>query len=108
MKPGDCITLGMQAKAPGGSLISESVGLTVSSEDALGEGPEAYEQLIDDAMDGDTTRFGRQDGVEEQWRIVADAITDPTEVVRYVPGSSGPASDPVVAGAPPYPSGSLA
>ena len=87
MKPHDTITLGMHAKAPGGSLVSRPVELTVSSEDVLGEGPEAYEQLIDDAMDGDTTRFGRQDGVEEQWRIVSDAIENPSPTVVYTRGS---------------------
>ena len=46
--------------------------------------------VLDDAMDGDTTRFGRQDGVEEQWRIVADAIASPTRVRTYPPGSAGP------------------
>lgn len=90
MKPEDTITLGMHVKAPGGSLHSKAVGLRVSSEHALGEGPEAYEQLLDDAMDGDTTRFGRQDGVEEQWRIVSDAISRPDPVQPYDRGSWGP------------------
>jgi len=90
MKPEDTITLGMHVKAPGGSLHSKAVGLRVSSEHALGEGPQAYEQLLDDAMDGDTTRFGRQDGVEEQWRIVSDAISRPDPVQPYDRGSWGP------------------
>ena len=95
MKPTDTITLAMQAKAPGGALVTEPVDLTVSTEAALGEGPEAYEQLLDDALDGDTTRFGRQDGVEEQWRIVEPLLTDAPPVVRYERGSWGPpSSDP--------------
>jgi glucose-6-phosphate 1-dehydrogenase len=90
MKPTDLITLSMQVKAPGGALVTEPVDLTVSSEAVLGEGAEAYEQLLDDALDGDTTRFGRQDGVEEQWRIVEKILNDVSPVIGYEPGTWGP------------------
>ncbi len=33
-----------------------------------GEGPTPYEVLLQAAMAGNTTRFTRQDGVEEAWR----------------------------------------
>src|SRR5262249_28283665 len=35
-----------------------------------GEGPTPYEVLLHAAMVGDSTRFTRQDGVEETWRIM--------------------------------------
>ena len=44
-------------------------GSTSSSPTEGGEAPTPYEVLLLDAMRGDSTRFARQDGVEETWRI---------------------------------------
>ena len=38
--------------------------------DEGGEGPTPYEVLLHAAMEGDATRFTRQDCVEETWRIM--------------------------------------
>ena len=51
---------------------------------------EAYQRLLEDAMDGDHRRFGRADGVEEQWRVVQDVLDDPPEVELYHKGTWGP------------------
>jgi glucose-6-phosphate 1-dehydrogenase len=64
-----------------------------------GEGPTPYEVLLHAAMVGDSTRFTRQDGVEEQWRIMQPLIDAPPLVHSYTPGSLGPAeADELVAG----------
>lgn len=64
-----------------------------------GEAPTPYEVLLMDAMRGDSTRFTRQDGVEETWRIFEPLLTHPTPVEKYAPGSWGPAAaDHLVAG----------
>jgi glucose-6-phosphate 1-dehydrogenase len=64
-----------------------------------GEGPTPYEVLLHAAMVGDSTRFTRQDGVEEQWRIMQPLIDSPPPVHLYKPGSSGPSeADALVAG----------
>jgi len=64
-----------------------------------GEGPTPYEVLLHAAMVGDATRFTRQDGVEEQWRIMQPLIDSPPPVHSYAPGSWGPAeADALVAG----------
>ncbi|MEM8904491.1 MAG: glucose-6-phosphate dehydrogenase [Actinomycetota bacterium] len=90
MKPDDTISLHMHTKKPGSELTTSPVDLTVSSEEQLGDAPEAYEQLLDDAMDGDARRFARADAVTEQWRIV-DRILEPTEApFIYRKGSHGP------------------
>ncbi|MEM9034022.1 MAG: glucose-6-phosphate dehydrogenase [Actinomycetota bacterium] len=90
MKPDDTISLHMHTKRPGTELATSAVDLTVSSEAVLGDAPEAYEQLLDDAMSGDARRFARADAVIEQWRIV-DQILEPTELpFIYRRGSSGP------------------
>ena len=64
-----------------------------------GEGATPYEVLLHAAMVGDATRFTRQDGVEEQWRIMQPLLDAPPPVHAYAPGSWGPeAADKLVAG----------
>jgi glucose-6-phosphate 1-dehydrogenase len=55
-----------------------------------GEAPTPYEVLLLDAMNGDSTRFTRQDGVEEAWRIFEPLLNAPPPVHPYAPGSWGP------------------
>ncbi len=90
VKPDDRTVLTLQAKAPGNRLVTRPVDLAVSYEEKLGEGPEAYEQLLDDAMDGEAARFARQDAVEEAWRIVEPVLEAPPPVQPYWKGSWGP------------------
>ncbi len=64
-----------------------------------GEAPTPYEVLLADAMDGDSTRFTRQDSVEEAWRIFQSLLDSPPPVHSYAPGSWGPVeADRLVAG----------
>jgi glucose-6-phosphate 1-dehydrogenase len=56
-----------------------------------GEAPTPYEVLLLDALDGDASRFTRQDGVEETWRIFQPLIDNPSPVHGYEPGTWGPA-----------------
>ena len=64
-----------------------------------GEGPTPYEVLLHAAMVGDSTRFTRQDGVEETWRIMQPLLDEPPPVHPYAPGSWGPKeADDLVAG----------
>jgi glucose-6-phosphate 1-dehydrogenase len=64
-----------------------------------GEGATPYEVLLHAAMAGDHTRFTRQDGVEETWRIMQPLIDNAPPVQSYAPGSWGPeAAEKLVAG----------
>ena len=64
-----------------------------------GEGPTPYEVLLHAALTGDSTRFTRQDGVEETWRIMQPLLDAPPPVHTYAPGSWGPdAAESLVAG----------
>jgi glucose-6-phosphate 1-dehydrogenase len=64
-----------------------------------GEAPTPYEALLLDAMHGESTRFTRQDSVEETWRIYESLLQEPPPVHPYAPGSWGPAeADGLVAG----------
>jgi glucose-6-phosphate 1-dehydrogenase len=50
-------------------------------------------------MVGPSTRFTRQDGVEETWRIMQPLLDAPPPVHPYTQGSRGPsAADQIVAG----------
>jgi glucose-6-phosphate 1-dehydrogenase len=57
-----------------------------------GEGPTPYEVLLHAAMVGQATRFTRQDGVEETWRIMQPLLDAPSPVHPYAPGSWGPSA----------------
>jgi glucose-6-phosphate 1-dehydrogenase len=91
IKPHYLIGLSMQAKLPGERLVSREVDLEVMTERELGvEGPEAYERLLGDALEGDRRLFARQDAVEEAWRIIDPVVAQPGPVHLYKPGSRGP------------------
>jgi glucose-6-phosphate 1-dehydrogenase len=63
-----------------------------------GEGATPYEVLLHSAMTGDSTRFTRQDAVEQCWRILAPLLEQPPPVQSYAKGSWGPqAADELVA-----------
>ncbi len=84
-----------RADAPGASRIELDMEFAAEG----GEGATPYEVLLHAAMVGDTTRFTRQDGVEETWRIMQPLLDAPPPVHAYAPGSWGPeAADKLVAG----------
>jgi glucose-6-phosphate 1-dehydrogenase len=55
-----------------------------------GEAPTPYEVLLLDAMRGDSSRFTREDSVEETWRIIQPLLDAPPPVHPYAQGSWGP------------------
>ena len=67
----------LQAKAPGDDCRPRPSTSRSSFDEALGERQEAYERLLDDAIDGDARRFARADAVEEAWRVVQPVLDDP-------------------------------
>ena len=78
---------------------SGTIELDVEFAEEGGEGPTPYEVLLHAALTGDTTRFTRQDGVEETWRIMQPLLDAPPPVHPYAPGSWGPKeADDLVAG----------
>jgi glucose-6-phosphate 1-dehydrogenase len=55
-----------------------------------GEGPTPYEVLLRAALVGDSSRFTRQDSVEQTWRIIQPLLDAPPEAQPYAPGTWGP------------------
>ena len=88
----DGVTFHMHSKAPGEALATKSTDLDVDYEHVFGTRQEAYERLIGDALEGDARRFGREDSLEEQWRIVEPLLGgDVPHVHLYDRGTMGPA-----------------
>jgi len=69
---------------------AEAVTLDMLFADEGGEGATPYEVLLQAALLGNATRFTRQDGVEETWRIMQPLLDDAPPVHSYAPGSWGP------------------
>jgi glucose-6-phosphate 1-dehydrogenase len=72
------------------SMRPESISLDMAFAAEGGEGATPYEVLLHAAMVGQATRFTRQDGVEEAWRIMQPLLDAPPAVHFYSPGSWGP------------------
>jgi glucose-6-phosphate 1-dehydrogenase len=97
LSPEFVIALGAMVRAPGEKLRGEQVELELSRYE--GKDLEPYDELLGDALAGDSFRFARQDYVEEAWRIVDPAIAAGTPIHVYEPGSWGPKlSDGLVPG----------
>jgi glucose-6-phosphate 1-dehydrogenase len=72
------------------SPIPQEIDLDMDFSEEGGEGPTPYEVLLHAALEGDSTEFTRQDGIEETWRIVQPLLNNPPAVQAYAPGSWGP------------------
>jgi glucose-6-phosphate 1-dehydrogenase len=86
--PDQTIAIAALVKVPGESLKVEPVELIVSEHVDPVE-LVAYEELLHDALLGNSARFARQDYVEEAWRVV-DPVLDATPIFEYDQGTWGP------------------
>jgi glucose-6-phosphate 1-dehydrogenase len=91
------VTMHLSAKAPGEELTTRGVDLDVDFDKALGVRRDAYERLIEDAIEGDARRFARSDAVEEAWRVVQPVLDHPGPLRHYDKGSWGPSAADVLA-----------
>ncbi|HEY2600371.1 MAG TPA: glucose-6-phosphate dehydrogenase [Thermoleophilaceae bacterium] len=82
-----------------GDLEPEQINLDMEFGQEGGEGPAPYEVLLYAAMQGDSRRFTRQDGVQEAWRVMQPLLEHPPPVLPYTKGSWGPdAANDLLAG----------
>jgi glucose-6-phosphate 1-dehydrogenase len=70
----------------------ETIFLDMEFSEEGGEGATPYEVLLNAAMEGNSTRFARQDCVEESWRIMQPLLDSPPPVEPYAKGTWGPQS----------------
>jgi glucose-6-phosphate 1-dehydrogenase len=81
----------------------EPISLAMEFSGEGGEGATPYEVLLHAALLGQSTRFTRQDGVEEAWRVMQPLLDAPPPAHPYAQGSWGPdAADSIVAGFSPW------
>lgn len=83
------IAVGALVKKAGDQVEGQQVELVICQESDPAE-LGAYEELLYDAMRGNSARFSRQDYVEEAWRIVDPILPDAAPVYDYEPGTWGP------------------
>jgi glucose-6-phosphate 1-dehydrogenase len=101
LQPDEAIRLCLMAKRPGldrDGVKLQEIGLDVSLTNAF-EGARrrvAYERLLLDLIEGDTTLFVRRDEVEAQWAwidsIAAGWKESGQKVVQYAAGTWGPSA----------------
>ena len=89
LSPDVVIALGARIKRPGDNMDSEPTELKVVQQPSSDE-LEPYERLLGEAMEGDTSLFARQDGVEAAWAVVDPVLDDATPVHPYECGTWGP------------------
>ncbi len=98
VSPDLAIAMGALVKKPGDQLTGDPVELLATEHPDPAE-MLPYEELLDDAMHGDSTRFAREDYVEEAWRIVQPVLGNTTPLHFYDPGSWGPTEGEALAAA---------
>lgn len=88
LSPEVVIALGAKTKSPGELMVGKPIELDACHQTPDEMGP--YERLLGDASHGDGTLFGRQDSVEEAWRIVDPILGDTAPLIEYDPNTWGP------------------
>jgi glucose-6-phosphate 1-dehydrogenase len=96
IQPDEGVSLTFEVKPPGPDICISPLGLDFKYEQAFGSTPpEAYETLLEDCIEGDSTLFTRHDEVEEAWALMDPILqgwqrVKPEEFPNYESGSWGP------------------
>jgi glucose-6-phosphate 1-dehydrogenase len=94
LQPDEGIYVRFNAKEPGNEFKIQEVSMDFCHECLFGlNTPEAYEKLLQDAFNGDTTLFTRWDEVGAAWKIIDPIMKNKEKQtpVKYVCGTWGPA-----------------
>ena len=85
------LSLSFYGKRPGPGMLLDKQSMQFSLQEVEhGDGLEAYQRLIRDAMLGDRTLFTTADGIERLWEISEPLLQADLPVRSYEPGSWGP------------------
>lgn len=94
IQPNDCLRLELQVKQPGLELLTETQRLDAASCGLAEAGIDAYEALLLDVMEGDSSLFLRYDEVQWAWRVVDPLLKvwamERDYIHTYPAGSWGP------------------
>jgi glucose-6-phosphate 1-dehydrogenase len=96
IQPRETIGLSIGVKQPGHEMIMAPAALAFDYRERFDAvPPDAYERLLQDAIEGDATLFLRSDEIEASWRY-CDAVRGTWEepgsvpLLEYAAGSWGP------------------
>ena len=96
LQPDEGVSLTFEVKPPGPEISVAPLSLDFKYEQAFGSSPpEAYETLLENCIEGDSTLFTRQDWVELAWSLMDPIIetwqiSKPRDFPNYAVGSWGP------------------
>ncbi|HYY24881.1 MAG TPA: glucose-6-phosphate dehydrogenase [Candidatus Udaeobacter sp.] len=96
IQPDEGVSLTFEVKPPGPEICVNALSLDFKYQQAFGAGPpEAYETLLEDCIEGDSTLFTRHDEVETAWSLVDPIIQawdkiPPKNFPNYEAGTWGP------------------
>ena len=96
IQPDEGISLRFDVKPPGPDLTVSPLSLKFNYSEAFGNSsPEAYETLLEDCIEGESTLFTRHDWVELAWALMDPIIqvwslSKPKNFPNYPAGSWGP------------------
>jgi glucose-6-phosphate 1-dehydrogenase len=96
IQPDEGIHLRFEAKQPGSDEQMRSVEMDFHYRESFGDGlPEAYEKLLQEALEGDASLFIRSDAIEASWKLIDPVLSawengHFPELSTYAPGTSGP------------------
>ena len=96
IQPDEGISLTFEVKSPGPDVGVSPLSLDFNYAESFGNiSPEAYETLLEDCIEGDSTLFTRHDWVESAWALMDPIIqvwslSKPKNFPNYEAGSWGP------------------
>ncbi len=96
IQPDEGVSLTVEVKPPGQDMVISPLSLDFNYEESFGNSPpEAYEALLEDCIEGDSTLFTRHDWVELAWALMDPIIqvwnlSKPKNFSNYDAGSWGP------------------
>jgi len=96
IQPDEGISLTFEVKPPGPDVCLSPLNLNFNYAESFGNSsPEAYETLLEDCIEGDSTLFTRHDWVESAWSLMDPIIqvwrlSKPKNFPNYEAGSWGP------------------
>jgi glucose-6-phosphate 1-dehydrogenase len=96
IQPDEGVSLTFEVKPPGPDMVIKPLSLDFKYEQAFDQSPpEAYETLLEDCIEGDSTLFTRHDWVESAWALMDPIIqvwklSRPKGFPNYEAGGWGP------------------
>ena len=92
LQPDEGVHLRFGVKIPDQGMFMDSKDMSFHYDSAFKDQdiPEAYERLLQDALEGDASLFIRSDHIEQAWRIVEPLLDSKNGPHPYEPGTWGP------------------